>query len=1112
MMQQRHSSRRAHSVARIAGLVGIAAASLVSSGTAEQQVPRLDENCIVSVLNRNTRVRPDGTWVLPNIPANFGLVRARATCVVNGETISGESAPFFVAPNASVNVPPIVLGPTTPIPVGVTVTSAQAQLNKIGQTSQLTVTALYADNSTRNVTPASTGTQYVVSNPALATTSADGLVTAVASGTVLIQATHEGTAGFVAVPVILAGADTDGDGIPDAVELDNGLNPNNKADALEDLDVDGLNNRQEIERGTNLRNPDSDGDGLTDGDEVKRGTSPLILDTDSDGVSDGLEVTTGTDPLNPLSINLGKALKTLVVAPPTFNITVNDVQGVAFVQLIVTGQLVDGRTLDLTSTQRGTNYLSSDLNVCNFGQPDGRVFGGQGGTCTITVSNSGHTAQVQGTVINFTPRAMGFVAIPGFANNVDISGNFAYVAAGATGLQIVNVSNKQAPVIVGSLDTAGNANDVVVVGNRAYVADGAAGLHIIDVTTPTAPVRLGGFDTAGDAVDVVVRDNRAYVADGATGLRIIDVSTPTAPFLLGTIDPPGTQKGVDVDPVRKLAVLASGPSGIQVVDVTNPAAPALRGSLAGGDARDVVLQNTVAYLADYERSFTPVDISNPAIPVAGASTPLNLGGRLNDVAIQGSFGVGADVLFVNGVPVINFDAPLQPVVRARIDMNGDFDGQGIAADAGFLYMTGVSGSAFIENGVTGNSRLFIGQYLSIEDRKGIAPTVSLTQPPNNTQVVEGSALSIRATASDDVAVASVTFLLNNVAAFVDTSEPYEVSVTAPSAGPLVITARAVDLGGNTTTSAPVNVTVIPDPGTTGHGLVRDENGQPVLGATVTIRSLTTTTAADGSFSLPGLPTTQGPLIATATIVLNGVTLSGSSGAVAPVPSGVTEFGVIEVRTRRKVAIYGAPSSPAWNTDVQNKIQATGLFTQVDAFLVTFGQPVPTLQQLLQYDAVFVYSDTGFGDGTALGNVLADYMDAGGGVVMATFAFWSSGGLSIQGRIKTAGYLPFTTGTQNSPGNLTIVPVIPGHPILSGVTSFNGGSSSYHNSGISIAAGATLVANWNNGQPLVGTRETTNARIAGLNFYPPSNTVRSDFWQANTNGALLMANALIWVAR
>ena len=947
--------------------------------TREQQIPRLNENCIVSVLNRNTRVRPDGTWVLPNIPANFGLVRARATCVINGETISGESAPFFVSPNASVDVPPIVLGPTTPIPVGVTVTSAQAQLNKVGQTSQLTVTALYADNSTRNVTPASTGTQYVVSNPALATTSVNGLVTAVASGTVLIQATHEGTAGFVAVPVILAGADTDGDGIPDAVELDNGLNPNNKADALEDLDVDGLNNRQEIERGTNLRNPDSDGDGLTDGDEVKRGTSPLVLDSDSDGVSDGLEVTTGTDPLNPLSLNLGKALKALVVVPPTFNITVNDVQGVAFQQLTVTGQLVDGRTLDLTSTQRGTNYLSSDLNICNFGQPDGRVFGGQGGTCTITVSNAGHTAQVQGTVINFTPRAMGFVAIPGFANNVDVSGNFAYVAAGASGLQIVNVTNKQAPFIAGALDTPGNANDVVVVGNRAYVADGASGLQIIDVTNPAAPVRLGGFDTSDIAWDVVVRDNRAYVADGATGLRIIDVTNASNPLLLGSIDPPGTQKGVDVDPVRQLAVLASGASGVHVIDVSNPAAPVQRLAIAGGEVRDVVLQNTVAFLADSERSFTVLDLTTLALPIPTGSTPLNLGGRLNDVAVQGNFAVGADVLFVNGVPVINFDVLQAPVVRARIDMNGDFDGQGIAADTGFLYMTGVSSSAFVENGVTGNSRLFIGQYLSLEDRGGIAPTVSITQPLANAQVVEGSPLSLRANASDDVAVASVTFFLNNVSVFVDTSEPFEVSVPAPPAGPLVIGARAVDLGGNTTNAVPVTISSIPDPLTTVVGRVINLTGQPINGATVSVGNLTTTSNPDGTFTLLNVPTATGSIIVQASAVIGGVPVSGLSAPTVPVPLGTTNVG--DIRVGSGSPAFGLPAPSNFRNDSWS-------FGQI----FTVGANPIVVVSLGAYDAN--------GDGFVSGSVPAGIYRESDGALLASTTVSSSDTLVSGFRYKS----------------------------------------------------------------------------------------------------------------
>ncbi len=335
---------------------GFVSAALLLAATSlfAQIPPRLNENCIVSVLNRNVRVKADGSWVLPNIPANFGLVRARATCVVNGETISGESAPFLIAANTSVDVPPIVLGPTTPIPQSVTPTGPSSPLGQIGATAQLTVTALYADAPARNITAAATGTRYIISNPAIANITADGLVTALASGTVLIQATNEGTSGFTSVRVVLS-ADSDGDGLPDDLELALGLNPNNPADAFEDIDRDGASNRDEGLAGTNLRDADSDDDGILDGEELTPGvdgyvTNPLSADTDGDGVRDALEIASGSNPTSATSLNLAQALQALTVAPATFTITVNSVIGVGSLQLAVTGQLKDGTTINLTST------------------------------------------------------------------------------------------------------------------------------------------------------------------------------------------------------------------------------------------------------------------------------------------------------------------------------------------------------------------------------------------------------------------------------------------------------------------------------------------------------------------------------------------------------------------------------------------------------------------------------------------------------------------------------------------------------------------------------------------------------------------------------------------
>jgi hypothetical protein len=105
-----------------------------------------------------------------------------------------------------------------------------------------------------------------------------------------------------------SGVDSDGDGIPDDVELALGLDPHNAVDASEDFDRDGLTNLQEFELGTDLRNADTDGDGLTDGQEVARGTSPLLRDTDGDGLSDGPEVQTGSNPLDASSYNSQAAL------------------------------------------------------------------------------------------------------------------------------------------------------------------------------------------------------------------------------------------------------------------------------------------------------------------------------------------------------------------------------------------------------------------------------------------------------------------------------------------------------------------------------------------------------------------------------------------------------------------------------------------------------------------------------------------------------------------------------------------------------------------------------------------------------------------------------------
>ena len=121
------------------------------------------------------------------------------------------------------------------------------------------------------------------------------------------------------------------------------------------------------------------------------------------------------------------------------------------------------------------------------------------------------------------------------ALDVVVADNHAFVADGASGLLVIDVTDAAAPALVGSLDTEGVARGVAVSGKTVFIADGGAGLQIIDVSDPAVPTWLGTYDTPGMANGVSVAGNFAYVADGASGLLVIDVSDPARPTRSGEL-------------------------------------------------------------------------------------------------------------------------------------------------------------------------------------------------------------------------------------------------------------------------------------------------------------------------------------------------------------------------------------------------------------------------------------------------------------------------------------------------------------------------------------------------------------------------------------------------
>lgn len=189
-------------------------------------------------------------------------------------------------------------------------------------------------------------------------------------------------------------------------------------------------------------------------------------------------------------------------------------------------------------------------------------------------------------------------------------------------------------------------------------------------------------------------------------------------------------------------------------------------------------------------------------------------------------------------------------------------------------------------------------------------------------------------------------------------------------------------------------------------------------------------------------------------------------------------------------------------DTREQVLQKGWFQTMDPFspnLVT-----PTLGELLAYDAVLVYPNDPFLDPATLEDVLAAYVEAGGGVVVGAGAF--SDDLGLQGAF--AAYQPLLSGPAEQGGE-GLVPVIADHPTLVGTTWFDAGVGD-RTATPGPTPGATVVATWADGVPLVATLEVPGGgRVVALNLMPSPASVEPGFWNPDSDIDDLLARSLLW---
>jgi hypothetical protein len=308
-----------------------------------------------------------------------------------------------------------------------------------------------------------------------------------------------------------------------------------------------------------------------------------------------------------------------------------------------------------------------------------------------------------------------------YVSDIEIQGDYAYLAAWYEGLQIVDISDPSNPAVVGGLDQ-GRVKVVKVVDTIAYLGtDGASGDYeflTVNVSDPTSPTLLS-HRFHGNAVDLIVQGDVAYLAGSKwilslpdeRGLFVFDVSDPANPIEEGHYEK-SHPYGVWAEANRAFFLCGGG---LNVLDVTDPSSPDSiggcsvygYGAVMGGTVGDVLWILHQDYLTGFDMSVDsdPIVTGQQIFPY-----------EIPDMHISGNYAyIAGDWA---GLLIADVSNPLSPEVI----------GQYSPDDLGPVISVWVdAGLAYLGTGLTG---VVIGPKSTLADPFGGIVVVDVSDPSN----------------------------------------------------------------------------------------------------------------------------------------------------------------------------------------------------------------------------------------------------------------------------------------------------------------------------------------------------------------------------------------------
>lgn len=145
-----------------------------------------------------------------------------------------------------------------------------------------------------------------------------------------------------------------------------------------------------------------------------------------------------------------------------------------------------------------------------------------------------------------------------------LAGNTAYTGLDTNKVSVVDISDETNPILLSTINTANVPVDMDVSGNYLFVAEGTAGIEVFYIANPNFPLKAGAISVPNNSASGLnISGNTLFIADGSA-VHFADISSPATPFIFRTYN----KNSLDVVRFGEFLLISDGLSGVNIADIT----------------------------------------------------------------------------------------------------------------------------------------------------------------------------------------------------------------------------------------------------------------------------------------------------------------------------------------------------------------------------------------------------------------------------------------------------------------------------------------------------------------------------------------------------------------